>query len=142
MSDLARMPDPLEDDQHLLVAYVISRNRWTDGDWSSVLTVARFREGIQRFGDGVVGRRSAMNRGGRLPGITVATPKSTSSRTQFSTSSFSLERLHQRLDVEGFLGSRQMPQQAGAQGDCASDRIAGLNRQARRSSSRRSGAAR
>ena len=33
--------------------------------------------------------RSAMNRGGTLPGITVATPKSTSSRTQFSTSSFS-----------------------------------------------------
>ena len=66
---------------------IISRKRWTDGDWSSVLTVARRSRKWSRSStiasfDG----RSAEYLGGWLAGITCATPKSTSSLTQFSTS--------------------------------------------------------
>jgi hypothetical protein len=52
-----------------------------------------------------------MNRGGRLPGITVATHAVLDVELQPP------ERLHQRFDVEGFVGSgAEIPQQAGAQG--------------------------
>ena len=58
-----------------------------------------------------------MKRGGALPGITAATPKSTSSaHAVLDVELQPSERLHQRFDVEGFFGPRaQIAKQAGAQ---------------------------
>ena len=66
---------------------IISRKRWTDCDWSSVDTAARRsrnRSSCSMSASSV--GRSAMNFSG-VPATARATPKSTSSRTQFSTSS-------------------------------------------------------
>ena len=68
---------------------IISRKRWTEADWSSVLTAARRSRKVSSWSAiSSLAGRSAMNRSG-LPGTICATPKSTSSRTQLSTSSFS-----------------------------------------------------
>ncbi len=65
---------------------IISRNRCTDGDWSSVLIWAR-RSRKASSSSATLARsgRLALMRWGESP-VRRATPKSTSSLTQFSTS--------------------------------------------------------
>ncbi len=96
---------------------IISRKRCTDGDWSSVLTVARrSRNASSSSVSGPVSGRSARYCAGGPGSIRDHAEVGQFAHAVFHVEPQPAERLHQRLDVERFVGPGiQVAEDAGAQ---------------------------
>ena len=97
---------------------IISRKRWTDGDWSSVLTRgAPLEEVVEQLGRArSFGGRSAMYRGGVAGKHPRDAEVDQLADAVLDVEPQPAERLHQRLDVEASSGrALQIAEDAGAQ---------------------------